>query len=123
MYFSDGLFKGYSKGLKQVSLELGLEHLSNLNLPELKKELIKHPAFIGTTKLEKLAKKYGVKIIFCPKYHCEINPVEGLWCNQKKFVRSRTDQTFDRMKQLIQESRKHFQNIDLNNRKSFTFCC
>jgi hypothetical protein len=38
-----------------------------------------------------LAIKYNVKIIQCHKYHCELNAIEGLWCNQKVFVRSRTD--------------------------------
>ncbi|CAF1106297.1 unnamed protein product, partial [Didymodactylos carnosus] len=22
----------------------------------------------------------------CPKYHCELNTIQGLWCNQKAFV-------------------------------------
>jgi hypothetical protein len=52
--------------------------------------------------------KYKIKIIYCPKYHCELNPIEGLWCNQKAYVRSRTDQTFDKMIKLISESRINF---------------
>ncbi|CAF1397258.1 unnamed protein product [Didymodactylos carnosus] len=59
-------------------------------------------------KLEILAIKYKVKIIFCPKYDDELNVIEGLWCNQKAFVRSRTDQTFDKMIKLISESRIYF---------------
>ena len=55
-----------------------------------------------------LATKYNVKIIYCPKYHCELNAIEGLWCNQKAYVRSRTDQSFETMIKLISESRKHF---------------
>ena len=114
LYFKDGPNKGLSKDLKQISIELGMKEISHLKLPELKKELAKHPAFFGTTKLELLAKKYGVKIIFCPKYHCEVNPIEGLWCNQKQYVRSRTDQSYDKMLELINESREHFIEIDLN---------
>ena len=49
-----------------------------------------------------------MKIIFCTKYHCELNAIEGLWCNQKAYIRSRTNQTFDRTIQLISESREHF---------------
>ena len=30
--------------------------------------------------LEILAGVYGYQIIWCPKYQCEINPVEGYWC-------------------------------------------
>ena len=55
-----------------------------------------------------LANKYNVKIIYCPKYHCELNAIEGLWCNQKEFVRLCTDQSFEKMIKLITESRKHF---------------
>ena len=52
--------------------------------------------------------KYKIKIIYCPKYHCELNAIEGLWCNQKAFVRSRTDQSFAKMINLIADSRRHF---------------
>lgn len=55
-----------------------------------------------------LAVKYNVKVIYCPKYHCELNAIEGLWCNQKAFVRSRTDQSFEKMIKLISDSRIHF---------------
>ena len=61
-----------------------------------------------TSKLEELGKKYNIKIIFAPKFHCELNPIEGLWCNQKQFVRARTDQTFSTMIRLIAESRTNF---------------
>jgi transposase len=49
-----------------------------------------------------------MKIIYCPKYHCELNAIEGLWCHQKAYVRSRSDQTFDKMIKLISESRINF---------------
>ena len=49
-----------------------------------------------------------MKILYCPKYHCELNAIEGLWCNQKPFVRSRTDPSFDKMIRLIADSRTHF---------------
>ena len=47
------------------------------SLAELRSLLSGHPAFNETTKLEKLAGKHGVKIIWCPKFHCELNPIEG----------------------------------------------
>ncbi|CAF1621799.1 unnamed protein product, partial [Didymodactylos carnosus] len=62
-----------------------------------RKEAELSTAFQNVTKLEMLAVKYSIKIIYCPKYHCELNAVEGLWSNQKAYVRSRTDQTFDKI--------------------------
>ncbi|CAF1323870.1 unnamed protein product [Rotaria sordida] len=42
-----------------------------------------------------------------------LNAIEGLWCNQKAFVSSHTDQSFEKMIKLIADSRIHFaeQNI------------
>ena len=60
------------------------------------------------TLLEELGEKYGVKIIYCPKFHCELNAIEGLWCYMKRYVRDKTDQTYRRMKELINISRDIF---------------
>lgn len=70
--------------------------------------LKKHPVFKPITKLEDLAKKYNVKITYLPKFHCELNPIEGLWCYSKQYVRKRTNQQFDIMIQLISDSREEF---------------
>jgi hypothetical protein len=55
-----------------------------------------------------LGVKYKIKIKYRPKYHCELNAIEGLWCNQKAFIRSRTDQSFEKMIKLISDSGIHF---------------
>lgn len=72
-----------------------------------------HPAFKSTNKLEILGNKYGVKVIFIPKYHCELNPIEGLWCHLKQFIRARNDQTFRNMKLLFLESLKNFEDKEI----------
>ena len=41
-------------------------------------------------------------------FNCELKPTEGLWCNQKQYVRKRTDQTFVRLHKLLFDSRIHF---------------
>lgn len=65
--------------------------------------------WLQVSRLEKLAEKYGVLIKFCPKFHCELNPIKGLWCSQKLYVRQKTDQTFPTMLKLIVESRENFE--------------
>jgi hypothetical protein len=47
-------------------------------------------------------------VIFCPKFHSELNAIEGLWCSQKQFIRARTDQTYGTMLRLMSESRLNF---------------
>ncbi len=80
-----------SKGLLEIAKEMNIIDFNtqsrNIKLIELREKASLHPAFSSVTKLEKLAKKHGVKIIWCPKYHCELNPIEGLWCYSKRFVR------------------------------------
>ena len=43
-----------------------------------------------------------------PKFHCELNPIEGLWCYLKQYVRKRTNCNFDTMLYLISEARTVF---------------
>ena len=58
--------------------------------------------------MESLPAKYGVNIVFVPKFHCELNPIEGVWGHQKQFVRKHSDQTFQRLLEWIDELRKKF---------------
>ena len=94
----------------------------------MKEILSGHIAFKSITKLEKLSLENGFKIIFVPKFHCELNPIEGLWCFMKRYVRTRTDQNFDTMKRLIFESidkyNKDPENKNLNRKlwNSFWKC-
>ena len=108
LFFKKGVNAGLSKGLRVVAKELGFNPVGK-KLDELKAILIKHPAFSSTTKLEALGQKYGVKIIFCPKFHCELNPIEGRWCLEKGYVRKHSDQTFFKMLHLIKEARNYFE--------------
>ena len=108
--------KGVSKGLKKIAVELGYDLPDKIKVQEIREILVNHPAFSPAKKLTRLAEKYGVKIIYCPKFHCELNPIEGLWCNQKHFIRKHTDQTFNKLQILLIESRSHFIEKDLGKK-------
>jgi hypothetical protein len=73
-----------------------------------------HSAFQNKTKLEILAEKYDTKIVFCPKFDCELNPIEGLWCFMKNFIRKYTDLSFGKMRKLSNESLEHFIQFGYN---------
>ncbi len=45
--------------------------------------------------------------IFCPKYHCELNPIEGLWCDLKQYISSHWPKIWNNEKFII-ESREKF---------------
>ena len=110
-----------SKGLFLIAKELGLIESDaetkdkRYLLAKLKEILSDHIAFKSITKLEKLSLENGFKIIFVPKFHCELNPIEGLWCYMKRYVRTRNDQNFETMKRLVFESIETY-SIDLENK-------
>ena len=130
-YFKRGPNNGMSKGSLRIAKELNVPVPKACKLDQLRSLLSQHRAFqnlsitfhllkiisffcVYITKLEELANKYKVKIVFVPKYHCEYNPIEGLWCHKKAFVRKRTDQIFARMITLIGESFVNFTNVNLS---------
>ena len=43
-----------------------------------------------------------------------MNPIEGLWCSMKRFIRQKNDQTFPTMLRLIPDSREYFFNKHLH---------
>ncbi|CAF3381807.1 unnamed protein product [Rotaria socialis] len=99
---------GESKGLLKLAEELNIHVPQNCKLVELKQIVSEHSAFKNVSKLEKLGAKYGVKIIFAPKFHCETNPIEGFWCHSKQFIRKNTDQTFQALVSLMEEAKENF---------------
>jgi transposase len=107
---------GTSKGLKVIAAELGFQFVSNKKylLKEYRKAVSSHIAFQNKTKLESLADKYDIKIIFCPKFHCELNPIEGLWCFMKNYIRKYTDQSFEKLQDLTNESLIKFKETGYN---------
>ena len=54
--------------------------------------------------------------MFVPKYHCELNPIEGFWCYIKQYVRKRTDQKYETMKMLIYEGIEEYKKSELNKK-------
>ncbi|CAF1372716.1 unnamed protein product [Didymodactylos carnosus] len=79
-------------------------------LQQLKELISQHPAFKNVTKLEKLGMEYGIKVLYGPKYHCELNPIERYWCHMKQVVRKHNDQTFNKMVLLINYARQNFKD-------------
>ena len=65
-YFLQVEHKGKSKGLVELSKDLNMPISSSMKLAEIRNILSSHPAFQNVSKLEMQARKYQVKIIFCP---------------------------------------------------------
>jgi hypothetical protein len=120
-FFYDENMKN-SKGLFVMCQDLGLipedaDFKSKAySLDNLRNKIASHPAFDQRSNLEILAEEYGVLLMFLPKFHCELNPIESVWCFIKNFVRKHTDQTFDCMVRLIEEAKTLFNKSDINGK-------
>jgi hypothetical protein len=62
----------------------------------------------------------GKKFCGTQNTNCELNPIEGLWCHSKHYVRKNNDQDYSKLNNLICESFENFKiknvNIQLWNR-------
>jgi dsDNA-binding SOS-regulon protein len=112
--------KENSKGLFVMCQDLKLipedadQKSKDFSLTKLREIISKHPAFDERSNLEILGDKYGIKVLFLPKFHCELNPIESVWCFMKNFVRKRTDQRYETMLKLIEEAKEVFKQTNIN---------
>eukprot|EP00455_Lapot_gusevi_P021089 TRINITY_DN2218_c0_g1_i11.p2 TRINITY_DN2218_c0_g1~~TRINITY_DN2218_c0_g1_i11.p2 ORF type:complete len:130 (-),score=23.38 TRINITY_DN2218_c0_g1_i11:482-871(-) len=54
--------------------------------------------------LRTLLEKEGHICLYLPKFHCELNPVEWLWCFSKQWTRSHCRGTIGALRDRVQES-------------------
>ena len=127
-YYESGPNVGLSKGLFNMCKELKIIDASvqskEIKLDELRRIAAKHPAFKHKTKLEDLIEnlnmKYNmdVRLIYLPKFHCELNPIEMYWAQLKNEFRKINNQSSngDLLKANILNSRQTFMEKDTNHR-------
>ena len=79
-----------------------------------------HDFASGKTMIEHLLERDGLKGIFLPNFHCELNPIERVWGQAKKYSRAHTNFTFIRLRTIIDPSldsvsvdliRKYFRRV------------
>jgi len=109
-------YKGLVQILKELNIIHSIKEFETKSLAELRSLLSSHPAFNENTQLEKLASKYGIRILWCPKFHCELNPIEGLWCDLKWFVRKWNEQEYNKLNSLIIEAMDQYEEKKLNKK-------
>lgn len=108
--------KNVYRGLRAILSDLFPNKIipEKASLTDLRQILDTHHAFDTNSSLDRLASQYNVKIIWIPKFHCELNPIEGLWCDSKKWCRQHNDQNYANLNNLIVESFKHYKTKNLN---------
>ena len=95
---------GQPKGMKIVLEERGVD-TTGWYAKQMREELASHDDFLSEKSIvEKLVEGRDHKCVFIPKFHCELNPIERVWCHAKKHVRSHNNGTIVRLRKLVPES-------------------
>jgi len=57
-----------------------------------------------TKRLTEIIHAAGHRVLYLPKYHCELNPIERYWAGMKKYIKARTDHTAATLRTLVEEA-------------------
>lgn len=92
---------GTPKGMRLVLEERGI-NTSTMNAEDMRVVLANHYDFQQEkTIVEHYLDGRGHKVIFLPKFHCELNPIERVWGQAKVYTRKNTNFTLQRLRQII----------------------
>ena len=93
--------KGIPKGMKRVLEERGICTRS-LVADDMRTILSNHHDFATEKNMvEHLLDKECLSGTFVPKFHCELNPIERVWGQAKKYSRAHTNFTLVRLRTII----------------------
>lgn len=54
-------------------------------------------------KLEEELTRFGMEVIFYPKFHCELNFIERFWCSAKHHAREKCSYSLEALRQVVPE--------------------
>ena len=57
-----------------------------------------------TTILQQEVAGRGHVCLYLPKFHCELNPIERVWCHAKKHTRANCNGSIVRLREIVPES-------------------
>ena len=92
---------GRPKGMKIILEERGI-HTETLNVDNMRTILSNHDDFReGKSLVEHFLANRGHTVMFIPKFHCELNPIERVWGQEKVYTRTYTNFTIQRLRRII----------------------
>ena len=97
MVFDDGT----PKGMKQILIERHI-NVKGMRAADMQRVLSEMRDFkYERTKIEKYILGRKHRVLFIPKFHCELNPIERCWGTAKRYTRQHCDYTFPGLEKTI----------------------
>ncbi len=94
---------GTPKGMKAVLVERGVD-TTGMKANDLRSALKTHPDFKEQkTLLEEFVEGRGHLCLYYPKFHCELSPIERVWCHSKKHTRAYANGFIVRLRKIVPE--------------------
>ena len=94
---------GRPKGMKIILKERGVD-THGMNAEKMREKLNTYEDFkIQKTILEEYVEQRGHLCLYYPKYHCELSPIERVWCHSKKHTRAYANGTITRLRKIVPE--------------------
>ena len=107
---------GLQKGLKTVLEERGV-NVKKMHKDDMIKTLSEMRDFkFQKSRVEEVILKRGHRVMFIPKFHCEINPIERVWCHAKQYTRAHCDYSFQGLEQIMHTA---LDSVDLKMIRKF----
>ena len=95
---------GIPKGMKLVLQERGVD-TDGMNAKAMREKLGSHPDFMNEpTLVEQLVHDRNHICLFFPKFHCELNATERVWCHAKKHSRQYVNGSIVRLRTVVPDS-------------------
>jgi hypothetical protein len=93
---------GEPKGLRIVLQERGVD-TSSMTKDQMCKALLTYPDFKTAAKplLQERIEARNHKCMFIPRFHCELNPIEWVWCFVKRHTQKYSNGTITRLRQIL----------------------
>ena len=95
------LHDGTAKGLRTILRERGI-NTGTLKADDMRTILANHDDFVNEkTQVEHEVNRRGLQCFFIPKFHCELNPIERVWGQSKRYCRAYTNFTIAKLREII----------------------
>ena len=92
---------GQPKGMKMILEERGID-TAKMKAADMRLVLSGHRDFkYEKTSLEHLMDEKGHKCYYIPKFHCELNSIEGVWGEAKRYTRANCDYSWKELYLLV----------------------
>ena len=92
---------GTAKGLRTILRERGI-NTERMLAPDMRTVLSNHEDFINEkTCVEHYMDSRGYCAMFIPKFHCELNTIERVWAQAKRYSKAYSNFTLPKLRQII----------------------